>query len=256
MTELGLKGLLRTILHKENIKSINGSVKTILTSQGFVEYFKTVDKTKIELIPNKLNSNCPEFKFENRSLIRDGKIKIGYVGAVRYETIYNFIKVCAEKFGSKIEIHIFGVFAENEKYAAMTKDITEKYNNVIYHGRFRNPQDLPAIYSYIDLSLATYSPYFDNVIYAEPNKLYEAMYFRCPIIVSDGVFLGKKVKSTNVGYTINALEETQIENFLNQLNEVDYQNKITACKLIEQRNCLNDNSRFFIDLNCLLNKKI
>lgn len=250
LTELALKGWAGSFLHKQNEKSINSSIKTILTSQGFVNYFDKADKSKVFLIPNKLDSNCPRFQKEKKAL--PDVIRIGFVGAVRYETVYNFIKVCAEKYPHKIQIHIFGVFAEKDVFAMKTKAMVENNDNIVYHGRFNNPTDLPSIYSQIDLSLATYSPYYDNVKYAEPNKLYEAIYFRCPIIVSEGVYLGQKVNELNVGYTVDALDEMAICSFVDSLNNQNYQEKLDGCYKIKQNECLNNNEEFFKELDKII----
>lgn len=256
LTHLNLKGAMRAILHSECIKAINNSLLTLFTSEGFYDCFDNIKREKIILVPNKLNPSIPPFSIINRKLFHEGKIRIGYVGAVRYETIYNFVKVCAEKFTDSVEFHIFGVFAAHDKYAILTKELCGKYDNIIYHGRFQNPNDLPLIYSKIDLSIATYTPTLVNVKYAEPNKLYEAIYFRCPIVVSDKVFLGKKVSQLNVGYAINAMDLDTIKSFIDNLNEEEYQEKIINVSQIEQSECILNMSKVFDYIEEVINNKI
>lgn len=253
LTELGIKGIIGRFLRHQNKVSINASIKTILTSQGFVDYFGDINKEKISLIPNRLNIDCPKYSKAQYDL--PDIIRIGFVGAVRYESVYKFIKVCAEQFRQKVEIHIFGYFVKNDNFGCRVESLVEKYDNLYYHGRFSNPIDLPSIYDKIDLSLATYAAYDDNVKYAEPNKLYEAIYFRCPIIVSEGVFLGDKVKDLNVGYAINALDEKAIYEFLATLNNNSYQDKLQGCMRIEQKACLNINEEYFAEIGNLLNNR-
>ena len=69
--------------------------------------------------------------------------------------------------------------------------------------------------------------------------------FHKTIIVSENVFLGEKVKRLGVGYVINSMDEGCVIQFLNSLNNADYQEKIDACKSISQKECLNDNQSFF-----------
>ena len=231
--------LIRNLLSFINKRVIKNSIKTIITSEGFAEFFGKKLKDKFYLIPNKVSSNIPQFIEPNRKL---GEIvKIGFVGVIRFETIYHFINACAN-YGKNIEIHLYGIYSEADEWAVKTKNL--KADNIHFHGSFKNPDNLPEIYGNIDLLLCAYTPSL-GVMYAEPNKLYEAIYFRCPIIVSENVFLGEKVKRLGVGYVINSMDEGCVIQFLNSLNNADYQEKIDACKSISQKECLNDNQSFF-----------
>lgn len=240
LTELTIGNtLIRNLLSCINKRVIKKSIKTIITSEGFAEHFGKKLKEKFYLIPNKVSPNIPHFIEKNHALTNI--IKIGFVGVIRFETIYNFIKVCAD-YGRNIEVHLYGIFSEGDEWAVKTKEL--KANNIYYHGRFKNPDDLPNIYENIDMLLCAYTPNL-GVMYAEPNKLYESIYFRCPIIVSENVFLGEKVKRLGVGYVINSMNEKSIVQFLESLNNDDYQRKIEACKAVPQEDCLNDNQAFF-----------
>lgn len=84
-----------------------------------------------------------------------------------------------------------------------------------------------------------------GALHAEPNKLYESIYFRCPIIVNEKTFLGQKVQKLGIGYVINSMDEEQITVFLNSFNNEDYKKKIMACECIPQVYCLNINDSLF-----------
>lgn len=234
--------LLSKFLVWQNKKSVVNSVKTILTSEGFVDFFKNLPNDKICIIPNKVSPACKPIN----NLVRqfdENKIKIGFVGVIRFSTIYRFIKVCAERF-SNIEIHLFGIYSDGDVYSMKVKELEQKYDTITYHGRFANPDDLPSIYSKIDLVLSTYTP-SPGVKYAEPNKLYEAIFFRCPIIVSSETFLGSKVKRLNVGYAIDATNEESIEVFIKGLNKDSYNSRLSSCELIPWEECYNSNDVLF-----------
>ena len=240
LTELTIGNrFLRNLLSFINKNTIKNSIRTIITSEGFAEYFGKKLSNKFFLIPNKVSRNIPKFIEKKRKL--EQIIKIGFVGVIRFETIYNFIKVCAD-YREKVEIHLYGIYSEADEWAIKTRDL--KSENIYYHGRFNNPEDLPNIYENIDLLLCAYTPSL-GVMYAEPNKLYESIYFRCPIIVSENVFLGKKVERLGVGYFINSMSDSSIAVFLDSLNDADYQQKIKACQEISQEECLNNNQKFF-----------
>jgi glycosyltransferase involved in cell wall biosynthesis len=249
LTELTIGNpIIRAALTRINKSMIMKSQKTIITSEGFAEYFAKLPSDKFCLIPNKVSADMPPFVDKGRKLNKE-RVRIGFAGVIRFESIYHFINACAE-YGKNIEMHLFGIYSDADEWAAKTEQIEKDYPNVIFHGRFTNPGDLPSIYESIDLVLCTYPPTL-GVKYAEPNKLYEAIYFRCPIIVSEKVFLGDKVNKLNIGYVIDAMDEKKIKLFLESLNAADYQKKKEACNAIPQSDCINRNDDFFKKLENL-----
>lgn len=243
LTELTIVNpIIRTVLTRINASIIRQSQKTIITSEGFADYFSKLPQDKFYLIPNKVSVEMPPF-VDMKHGLNINKIKIGFAGVIRFESIYHFVKTCAD-YGRSIEMHLFGIYSDADAWAGKIEQIEKNCENVIFHGRFSNPADLPSIYQGIDLVLCTYPPTL-GVKYAEPNKLYEAIYFRCPIIVSEKVFLGEKVKKLNIGYVIDAMDENKIRLFLESLNASDYQSKVDACKSIPQSECINRNDDFF-----------
>lgn len=243
LTELTINNpIIRSLLSTLNKIVVKRSLLTIITSEGFYDYFNKLPKEKFYLIPNKVSPDIPNSEFQSREL-NQSKIRIGFVGGIRFESIYHFIKACAE-YGKNIEIHLHGIYSTPNVWADKIKNIVSKYDNIFYHGRFKNPDDLPRIYENLDLLLCAYPPTL-GVKFAEPNKLYEAIYFRCPIIVSENVFLGDKVNRLNIGYVINAMNEDAVKKFLSTIDINNYREKVTACEAIPQDYCLNKNEDFF-----------
>ena len=78
-----------------------------------------------------------------------------------------------------------------------------------------------------------------NVKYAEPNKLYETIFFRRPIIVSSGTFLASKVKKLGIGYDADAYSEANVCNLVRQIKS-DYAEKISALTTIDPELALDD----------------
>ena len=87
------------------------------------------------------------------------------------------------------------------------------------HGAFENPKDLQNIYSKIDISIVCYDTASGNVRIAEPNKLYESIFFETPIVVSSGTFLEDRVKEYNVGYAIDSSKDDTIIEFVNNITK-------------------------------------
>jgi len=253
LTELCISNrVLRNILVSQNKRIIKNSLQTILTSQGFADFFNDIAVDKYYLLENKVSTNCPELKISRNPNFN--KLRIGFVGVIRFESTYHFVKSCLEN-SKNIEIHLYGIYSDADIYSKKVKQLQEENSDRIYfHGRFSNPKDLPQIYSEIDLVLSAYPP-TPGVIHAEPNKLYEALYFKCPIIVSKYTFLGRKVKKLGVGFVIDSMNEEEISNFCNSLNEKSYYDAYAACKAIDKSMLIEDYTDFFKTLECLSNKQ-
>lgn len=203
---------------------IRKSHLTVMTSEGFRDYlFGKNAPQNIIIQPNKLNSY---FKCQNRPAAKMPDIhhlKFGYVGAVRYkETVLRFAKIIGKDFPMH-EFHFFGDSVFVKAFQEETKD----YSNVFYHGQFKNPDDLSSIYSLLDIVVACYETESLNERIAEPNKLYESIYFGKPIIVSTNSFLEKKMSKMGCGYSIDAYDDDAIRNLVRDISS-DTINRIIA----------------------------
>lgn len=251
LEELKISNLfIRKMIVFLNKKMMLGAMLNVFTSTGFKDFYRTIPDEKITVVPNRISSLCPATGDIQRSILNINKIRIGFVGIIRYETILHFAKVVANDF-PEIELHFYGIISRGDPYALEVEKLCESADNLFLHGAYESPGDLPNIYDNIDFVLSTYPP-IPSVIYAEPNKLYEAIYFRCPIIVGKDTFLGRKVENLGIGYVIDAMNENAIKDFLASLNENDYQKKVVGCRAIPQKDCLNTNDEFFkkMDIIC------
>lgn len=232
---------------------IKKSFLTVLTSEGFFEYHfgkKNKDKySNVIIIPNKLNYNILNLKTYPPKQFNKNNIKIGFVGSARFKSILFFSKIFLENFPQH-ELHFYGdPIAEIDQF----KLIDEHFQNVFFHGPYKNPTDLPHIYKNIDLVLSTYDVRYENVKYAEPNKLYEAIFFEVPIIVSKGTFLAEKVKKLNIGYAIDPFDQNEIINFINFLDENKVKEWRNSCSSFNKIELININTHFFNVLSQKLN---
>lgn len=249
---------IRRILKKLDKNIILNSFETVLTSEGFVDYLFGNDSflsrpANISIIPNKLNANIKNYhtKKIDRSETNLKNIRFGFVGSIRFITIYNFVKVIAERFPQH-EVLLHGIISPN--YKDKFEKLIENYPNVHYKGKFQNPIDLPSIYSNIDISIGTYDVTSDNVKYAEPNKLYESIYFGVPIVVTSDTFLNKKVSELGIGFGINALQEESIWSFIKSIDKNQYKMWLKNIEAIDKNECINLNPSFFKKIDKKLNK--
>ncbi|WP_080905247.1 glycosyltransferase [Parabacteroides sp. Marseille-P3160] len=234
---------LRNIFKAIDLFIIKRSKLTVLTSQGFYEFFyKNTVKNNVVVQPNKLNEF---FKDKQRLIeyVKKDSLRFSFIGFLRYpNTIFKFAKLIGEKYPQH-SFHFYGDSNIRDKVSL----IADQYKNVFFHGKFKNPEDLPAIYSNIDIIVACYDTTTFNERVAEPNKLYESMYFNKPIIVSDNTFLAKQVRKFNCGYAIDASSEENIDLFIKNITIEDINKKML---LINQINTswIIDSPQNIIDL--------
>ena len=211
---------------------ITHSRYTVFTSGGFADYiFKRNIPRNIILLPNKLS---PWFNQQKRNSVTFkvfdyNHLKFGFIGLIRYpNTIIRFARVVGKYFPQH-EFHFYGDVERNEYIDEEIKS----YSNVHFHGPFVNPQDLAKIYSEIDVNVVCYDTSSGNVNIAEPNKLYESIFFYTPIIVSSNTYLSKRVKELSVGDSIVANSDNYIIDYIKSLQSSHYEYFIHKMKEID-----------------------
>lgn len=221
------------------------SITTVFTSAGFIEYYKFKNNTKYFVIPNKLNSSIQNYKIISKSLPDIKSLKFAFVGALRNEPLYSFLSVLIDKFPQH-QFHFWGLIDDSleDKYKSIFQS-----PNVFNHGSFSNPRDLSQIYSQIDILLATYDNRHLNPCYAEPNKLYEAIYFETPIIVSDNTYLASVVEKNHAGFIVNAYDKDECYNLINNIKYDDLLSMQDSLHAIPKAYSINNNALFFDWLN-------
>lgn len=230
-------------------KNIENSIFTVITSEGFAEYFygneyEKLIGNKFVLLPNKLSTHFNSFKrdFEDKPNI--DKIRFGFVGLFRFLSIYlNFAQIIGEKFPNH-EFHFWGDGNDTDKEQII--ELTKKYNNVFLHGKFANPNDLPKVYETIDINVVCYNNSSGNVKIAEPNKLYESIYFCKPMLVSNGTFLQRKVEKMKIGFCIDSKNNNEIINFISSIDAKQIEACINNERSIESEELI-DNPALLVD---------
>lgn len=216
-----------------------------MTSGGFKSFLTgKKEYSNVIIQPNKLspyfhNINRNNICFKNVS----DNIKFAFVGAFRYpNTIFRFAEVIGKHFPN----HEFKFYGDSQM-TNQVKNIAEKYANVMYYGEYKNPDDLEMIYQNVDFVVACYDPESLNERIAEPNKLYEAMYFKKPIIVTTGTYVEKQVEKFGCGFAIDASSDDNIIDFI---NSISLENILKIKKNIEKinsKNLIDDNAKLIIE---------
>lgn len=222
---------------------IRKSFMTVFTSEGFsIYHFGNTRPHNCWIITNRLNSSIKSVKAVEK--VQRDNLSIGFVGMLRFESVISFIDVYCARYPQN-EFHLYGNANTGTDENKKRFEELKKYPNCHFHGVFRNPTDLPSIYSNIDLVLSTYDVTCDNVRYAEPNKLYESIYFETPIIVSSNTFLAQRVKELGIGFDIDAKNTQCIIDFLENLTTDSIREKQRNAQAIGKQYAINKNDEFF-----------
>ena len=194
---------------------INESKLTVVTSAGFGHFLYNKNwPNNLIVQANKLNAIFLE---EDRPIIQKltmDKLVFAYVGAFRYpNTIFRFAKIIGKNYPQH-EFHFYG----ESTLTRLAIKLSNEYLNVKHYGVFKNPNDLPSIYKNINVVVAAYDIQSLNERIAEPNKLYEALYFQKPIIISKNTFLADRVNDFGCGFAIDASNDESIISFIDTLD--------------------------------------
>lgn len=228
-------------------RTIKKSKLTVFTSEGFEKYLfgshnsysRKIVYAKNKLHPSFLHKKRPEIK-----KIPIDSICFGFIGLIRYpNTILRFAKVVGENYPQ----HTFHFWGDVEGDILKSYDWVA-YKNVFFHGKFKNPEDLNKVYSFIDINVVCYDTTSDNVKIAEPNKLYESIYFSKPIVVSTNTYLKERVQELNSGYSIDASRDECIIDFINNLNKNDLESIQKHCDNIPVSELVTDSKSFMEEI--------
>lgn len=230
-----------------NKRIIKRSLQTVFTSEGFADYYYgDIVPNNVSFITNRVSSECLKLDYKPSSPPDFEHLKFAFVGNIRYQSILNvssYISDCTQH-----EFHYYGNAESLSKVQLSKLDMPR----VHMHGLFSNPGDLPSIYSSIDFVVCTYDINGVNPRYAEPNKLYEAIFFRKPIIVSCNSFLAKKVERLGIGLSLDPNSSDDINSVLSTITPESYNRMIKNLNGIPQLSAVNINDGFFKKLEDLL----
>lgn len=229
---------LRRLMIRLNCQIISKSKITVFTSEGFAHfYYGEKIPQNIIFVPNKVDKRCLDLPIIKKQDTDFNHLKFGFAGSLRYETLRNFADVLIKNFPSAQ----FDFYGRNSDFSGMAIQDLKKTGRVFFHGTFINPDDLPRIYSQLDFVVATYDVSGINPRYAEPNKLYEAIFFRTPIIVSRDSFLEHKVKEFGVGFSVNALDNSDIVSQVAAITPDVYKTFVSNLESIEKESVITSN---------------
>ncbi len=183
--------------------------KLIVTSEKYYTYhFEKFFSKDVFILENKLLSQ--EIKSTDAVLEseKSDKTIIGIVGLLLRKDEY--IKLFETyKNHTDVEIHVHG----KGQYQHVVEDYAARYENIYYFGPYNAFTDTQRIYASLDIIYLIYDIHqvsLNNRL-ALPNKLYECMYYKVPLLCSKNTYLEEKVKEYGVGTSIDYKVDGEIE---------------------------------------------
>lgn len=234
---------LREIFTQVDRRLVKFSLLTIMTSAGFYKYlFPKMDQPNVIVQPNRV-SNLLYKNERGARHINSDKIVFSFIGAFRYpNTVFRFAKIIGEHY-PRHEFHFYG----DSHLTEQVKVLSKNYSNVFYFGPFKSPEDLNGIYEKIDIVVACYDTITLNERIAEPNKLYESLFFKKPIIVSNNTFLSEQVKQLGCGFIIDASLNKNIFDFIESINTDSLNDILSNVNKLPLIDIIDDDGKKIID---------
>ena len=135
-------------------KAIKKSLLSVFTSEGFIRYhFGENAPENTFVIANRLPPTVKDLHLVAKKSFDKEHLSLGFVGFIRFKSIFNFAKVFCENFPDS-DFHFFGT--TNNDLDRVLFEPLKKYPNCHFHGAFKHPDGLPEVYSQLDAVLSTY----------------------------------------------------------------------------------------------------
>lgn len=211
--------------------------KLIVTSPKFYDdYYKTFYKGDVFVLENKpLSTDMPDVLEEKKSLIEKHSITVGLIGSLNRGKPTKAILDLAVK-NRWIKLNIYGVGAEEN----IVKEYARNNDNIKYFGSFDFFKEVKNIYCEVDVVYIVYDIDSSiNIKLALPNKLYESMYFKVPVLVSKKTYLAERVENYKIGIAVDFNNDDEIIKALKSIKK-EYSSFISKFDNIPKENYLGD----------------
>lgn len=193
--------------------------RLVVSSPGFLtNHFEKHhrDRYAATLIENRLAAGADYGPRPTANVPASGALRIGWVGVLRCRRTLGLLIDVARKLGAAISIELHGIPALTEIPDFHNR--IEGVSNIRFHGRYRSPEDLAAIYSGLDVVWAgDFMEAGYNSVWLLPNRLYEGGYYGVPPIAPAGTQTAAWADARSIGFTLPEDLATTLPQLLLQL---------------------------------------
>lgn len=183
--------------------AVNKISKLVLTSEYHYKqyYARFISPEKVLILRNKLPSVKILTDLNIPSVEINEKITIGLLGVLRYERVIDLLISFIKNNEANYNLIIYG--KPSGRYDNDYLSYLDAHNsNISWNGMYNNPEDLEKIYSNIDINFVVYDNVYNNVRIAIPNKLYESILFKRPILCCTESEFGNEVIKLGIGKSV------------------------------------------------------
>ncbi len=188
----------------------------VVTSPKFYEiyYYKLIEKDKVFYIPNAPDKEI----FKNYKRKEGGIFTVGFIGGIRYLEQMKMLVDAAEMV--KCNVLFAGAGGTSKDYEEISNYCKNK-PWVTFTGKYDYNTEIAKLYGSVDCVYAVYNADNPNVRIALPNKLYESILCRLPIIVAKNTFLSELVEQWGVGVVVDYKDVNDLARAIHKLSN-DY----------------------------------
>lgn len=237
----GPKRMLQTLLVKME-KAYMGYVDLlVVTSLKFIDvyYRSLIPQSKTVYMPNLPEASTFADYVPGR---RHEVFTIGYFGWIRYIRQLENLLEAVQTLDCRI------IIAGSDNSGSEFKERCESLKNVEYLGPFEYSRDIVTLYDEVDCVYSVYDAGMFNVRVALPNKLYESILARKPIIVANNTYLSELVESMGVGISVTHDDVSDIRKGIMQLMDAaNYDSCVQSCANNREVSLPDDYNEFFLN---------
>jgi hypothetical protein len=151
--------------------------------------------------------------FKNIEKVPSTKLRIGFIGSVRYYDEMKALIDASQKYSEYVQIVICGRGIYSKQLAEYSKKFSNVYIRGVYH-----ISELEKLYSSTDITYAFYPG--NTAAVSMPNKFFESIITETPIIANIATEFGFEVSKNNFGYAVGGSNlRKELENVIGRLVE-------------------------------------
>ncbi len=187
--------------------------KIILTSPYFWKkyYSEFIDESKYFFLANASLENI----FKDYEPKDKHNYTIGYIGSIRYWNQIKLLIDAIDNFDPTIKLFFAGDGPSLNKLINYIKNKP----NCIYYGSYNYESEASKLYSKINCIYSVYDNKLQNVQIALPNRLYDAILTRLPIISADNTQLGNFISKFEIGFQVDINNPNRLIDIIEELRD-------------------------------------
>jgi len=200
----------RRIMHYLLLIVLKKSTAGIYENSAYLSDSYRSVRHKLYPLRNYPDSSMVEYRPKTRSEV----FRIGFHGWLRSRIVEFTALFEAVKGLEDVRIDLNG----GGPGLPMLQELQKKYQNVYVHGPFDGTKELSGFYEKTDLLFCGYDPYDTNYQGdAEIVKYYEAIVTGTPMIMTESIGMGAKVRKNGFGLTCDTIKPEEIRDAILQL---------------------------------------